>query len=84
MAALPFPNELGRRLYERVSQEAWAQWIAHSRMVINEYRLNLSTPEGRKSLQDHCEQFFFGSGGTPPDYAPQAGSEPPGGSRPPG
>jgi Fe-S cluster biosynthesis and repair protein YggX len=43
----PFPNDLGQRIYDHVSQEAWQQWIDQSKMVINEYRLNLATPEGR-------------------------------------
>jgi Fe-S cluster biosynthesis and repair protein YggX len=67
----PFPNDLGQRIYDHVSQEAWQQWIDQSKMVINEYRLNLATPEGRKFLMEQCERFFFGPGSEmPPDYVP--------------
>ena len=71
LAAKPFPNELGQRLYDQVSQEAWQQWLMQSRTVINEYRLNLATPEGRKLLMEACERFFFSGETTlPPEYTP--------------
>jgi Fe-S cluster biosynthesis and repair protein YggX len=74
LAARPFPNELGQRLYERVSREAWGQWIDQSKMLVNEYKLNLSLPEARAFLMGECEKFFFGAGGTPPpDYVPPPG-----------
>ena len=69
----PFPNELGQRLYDHVSQEAWGLWMIQSRMIVNEYRLNLSTPDSRRFLMEQCEKFFFGAGSTsPPDFSPPA------------
>ena len=62
----PFANALGQRLYDQVSQEAWQLWLEQSKMLINEYRLNLSTAEARQFLMSQCEAFFFGAGGTPP------------------
>jgi Fe-S cluster biosynthesis and repair protein YggX len=75
LPAPPFPTELGQRLYDQVSIEAWGQWLAHSKMLVNEYRLNLSTPEARRFLMEQCDKFFFGEGSAPPpEYAPPPGS----------
>ncbi len=73
----PFPNELGKRLYESASKEAWKQWLAHSTMLINEYRLDLSSKQGTEFLLKQCEDFFFGSGGARPEgyVAPAESSE---------
>jgi Fe-S cluster biosynthesis and repair protein YggX len=72
LPARPFPNELGQRLYDRVSMEAWGLWLQQSKMLVNEYRLNLSLPEAREFLMAQCDRFFFGEGGTPPpDYVPK-------------
>ena len=68
----PFPNDLGQRLYDQVSMDGWNQWIQQSKMLVNEYRLNLSLPEARAFLMEQCEKFFFGTGGTPPpDFVPR-------------
>ena len=73
LPAKPFPNDLGQRLFEQVSMEAWLLWIEQSKMLINEHRLNLSLPEGRAFLLEQCEKFFFGEGAAPPpDYVPPA------------
>jgi Fe-S cluster biosynthesis and repair protein YggX len=72
----PFDNELGKRIYENVSQDAWRMWIEQSKMMVNEYRIDLTSPQGQRMLLDKAEEFFFG-GGTeehPPEYvAPPAG-----------
>ena len=68
----PFANELGQRIYDQVSQEAWGQWLDQSKMLVNEYRLNLSLAESRSFLMEQCEKFFFGPGAAPPpDYVPK-------------
>ena len=65
----PFKNDLGKRLYENVSKDAWRMWLEHSKMLINEYRLSLIDPKARTFLKEQCEQFFFGEGSAlPPDY----------------
>jgi Fe-S cluster biosynthesis and repair protein YggX len=67
----PFKGELGQRIYEQVSEEAWKLWLKQSTMLINEYRLNPSEPEAQKVLRAEVEKFFFGPGSTPPpDYVP--------------
>jgi Fe-S cluster biosynthesis and repair protein YggX len=68
-----YPGELGKRIFENVSQEAWQQWLAHQTMLINEYRLTPIDPKDRKFLEEQMEQYFFGSGAQTPDgYVPPA------------
>ena len=67
----PYPGELGRRIYDQVSKEAWAQWLRHQTLLINEYRLTPIEPKARKFLEAEMEKFFFGAGSqTPQDYQP--------------
>jgi len=67
----PFNDEFGQRLYDSVSQEAWKLWLEHSKMLINEYRLDLLDPRAQKILREQCDKFFFGEGAQlPPDYVP--------------
>ncbi|MDD9938402.1 MAG: oxidative damage protection protein [Myxococcales bacterium] len=63
----PIKGELGQRLYENVSKEAWKQWIAHSTMLVNEYRLELGTPEANRIWLTELEKFFFGEGSAAPE-----------------
>ncbi|MBS3935171.1 MAG: oxidative damage protection protein [Sulfuritalea sp.] len=58
----PYPGELGKRLFESVSKEAWQQWIRQQTMIINENRLNLADPSHRKYLAEQMEKHFFGAG----------------------
>jgi Fe-S cluster biosynthesis and repair protein YggX len=68
---IPYPGELGRRIYEQVSKEAWAQWLKHQTMLINEYRLTPIEPKARKFLEAEMEKFFFGAGSQAPQgYQP--------------
>ncbi len=67
----PYPGELGKRLYEEVSKEAWQQWLNHQTMLVNENRLNLADPRARKYLAKQMEAFFFGPGADQPQgYVP--------------
>jgi Fe-S cluster biosynthesis and repair protein YggX len=58
----PMPGELGKRLYENVSKEAWQQWIRYQTMLINENRLNLADPRARTYLAEQVQKHFFGDG----------------------
>ena len=58
----PIPGELGKKIWENVSKEAWQQWIKHQTMLINENRLNLMDPKARKYLTEQLERHFFGTG----------------------
>ncbi|MDR1275805.1 MAG: oxidative damage protection protein [Candidatus Accumulibacter sp.] len=55
----PYPGELGKRIFENVSKEAWDQWVRLQTMIINENRLNLSDPQHRKYLAEQVEKYFF-------------------------
>ena len=68
----PWPGELGRRLYEQVSAQAWKLWEERQKMILNEYRLMPWQKEGQELIQKHLEEFFFGEGAAlPPGYVPQ-------------
>jgi Fe-S cluster biosynthesis and repair protein YggX len=62
----PYPGDLGRRIYESVSKEAWARWLAHQTMLINEYRLTPIEPKARTFLREEMEKFLFGTGSAKP------------------
>ena len=68
----PYPGELGQRIYENVSRQAWQQWLAHQTMIINEYRLTPIEPKARKFIEEEMEKFFFGGGSDRPEgYVPE-------------
>jgi Fe-S cluster biosynthesis and repair protein YggX len=69
----PYPGPLGQRIFEQVSQEAWADWVRHQTMLINEYRLTPVDPKARKFLEAEMEKYFFGAGSEKPKefQAPQ-------------
>lgn len=58
----PYPGELGKKIYESVSKEAWAGWLKQQTMLVNEYRLNLADANARKYLAMQMEKHFFGDG----------------------
>lgn len=62
----PYPGELGLRIYNGVSKEAWQRWLGHQTMLINEYRLTPIEPEARKFLEGEMEKYFFGEGSAAP------------------
>ena len=63
---VPYPGELGQRIYENVSKEAWQRWVAHQTMLINEYRLTPIEPKARKFLVEEMQKFFFAEGSEKP------------------
>jgi len=71
LARPTYPGELGKRIYENVSQEAWSRWLKQQTMLINEYRLSPVEPKARKFLETEMEKFFFGTGSAAPEgYRP--------------
>ena len=67
----PVPGELGKRIYESVSKEAWQQWQKHQTMLLNENRLSLADARARKYLLLQMGQYFFGAGADMPSgYTP--------------
>jgi Fe-S cluster biosynthesis and repair protein YggX len=67
----PWPGELGQRIYENISKQAWQEWMNLQTMLINENRLSPMNPEHRKFLGEQMEKFFFGEGAEKPaGYVP--------------
>ncbi len=59
---LTYPGELGKKIFDNVSKPAWAEWVKHQTMLLNEYRLTPVNPKDRKFLEEEMEKFFFGEG----------------------
>jgi Fe-S cluster biosynthesis and repair protein YggX len=73
LARPPFGGELGKRIFENVSQEAWQMWQPQSTLLINHYGLNLRDPNAQKFLMQQMEEFYFGEGAqVPQDWTPGA------------
>ncbi len=73
----PFGGELGKRIFENISQDAWSLWQDQSTLLINHYGLNLRDPAAQKFLMQQMEQFFFGEGAQlPPDWTPETQAAP--------
>lgn len=68
----PWPGEIGQRIMNEISREAWAEWLEAAKMIINENRLNLATPEAQKIIVEQMEAFLFSDADVqlPPDYVP--------------
>ncbi|MFK8017994.1 MAG: oxidative damage protection protein [Gammaproteobacteria bacterium] len=62
----PHPGDLGKRVYENVSKDAWQKWLAHQTILINEYRLTPFEAKARTFLEGEMEKFFFGEGSEAP------------------
>ena len=62
----PYPGELGQRIFDNVSKEAWQMWLRQQTILINEHRISPIDPEARKFLEKEMEQFFFGGGSSLP------------------
>jgi Fe-S cluster biosynthesis and repair protein YggX len=72
--APPWPGELGQRIYEHISVEAWKMWEERMKMILNEYRLMPWQKEAQQLVTKHMEDFFFGEGAAlPPGFVPQQG-----------
>lgn len=68
----PFKGPLGERIFQNVSARAWRIWLDHSKMLINEFRLDLTSETGQRIWMTECEKYFFGDGSElPPDFVPE-------------
>ncbi len=63
----PYPGELGKRIFDSVSKEAWQMWLRQQTMMINEYRLTPIDPNHRKMLETEMVRFLFGEGASEPE-----------------
>ena len=66
MARQPYPGELGKKIFEEISQQAWQEWLAQQTILINEYRLSMIDPKAQTFLKEEMEKFLFGGGSTTP------------------
>ncbi len=75
--APPIPGDLGRRIYDEVSKEAWQAWLGHQTMLINEHRLAGFDPKARAFLREQMLAFLFGEGAVeqPEGYVPPPGKD---------
>ncbi|MBC6414056.1 MAG: oxidative damage protection protein [Chromatiales bacterium] len=64
---VPYPGDLGQRIYDNISAQVWQQWVNHQTMLINEYRLTPVEPKARKFLEEEMEKFLFGEGSAKPE-----------------
>jgi Fe-S cluster biosynthesis and repair protein YggX len=62
-----YPGELGKKIFENVSKEAWRGWLGHQTMLMNEYRLNPLDPKARQFLEGEMDKYFFGTGSQAPE-----------------
>ena len=70
----PYPGELGKRIFDSVSKQAWKQWLEQQKMLVNENRLNLADKKAREYLAQQMEKHFFGGGAdTASGYVPPPG-----------
>ena len=68
----PYPGDLGKRVFDNVSKQAWQDWLRQQTMLINENRLSPMDPKARSFLEEQMEKFFFGEGSDlPPGFKPQ-------------
>jgi Fe-S cluster biosynthesis and repair protein YggX len=54
----PYKNELGKKIYDEVSKEAWGKWLQDSVKYINTYRVDLASSEGQKFMLKQCAIYF--------------------------
>ncbi len=80
----PFAGELGQRIYDNISQQAWDMWQEQSRLIINHYGLNLADPDSRQVLRDQMIEFLFGSQSRMPEGWVPEGQQPDKGGAPAG
>jgi Fe-S cluster biosynthesis and repair protein YggX len=72
MAKAPFPGELGQKILNSISKQAWSQWLTHQTMLINEYRLSMIEAKARQFLKEEMVKFLFEEGAEKPQgYTPE-------------
>lgn len=63
----PWPGDLGAKIFESVSKQAWQEWLRQQTILINEYKLNPLDADHKKYLAEQMEAYFFGDGIVMPD-----------------
>jgi Fe-S cluster biosynthesis and repair protein YggX len=71
----PLKGEVGEKIFANVSKDGWKMWLEHSKMLINEYRMDLTSEQGQKIWYAEMDKFFFGDGSSaPPDFVKKDGA----------
>lgn len=79
----PMPGEMGKRIFDNISQQAWDMWQEQSRLIINHYGLNLADPDARQILRQQMEEFLFGDTSEMPEgWVPEGQTQGKGGGAP--
>lgn len=55
----PYPGDLGVKIWQNISKDAWEQWMDIQTRLVNENRLNLADARARKYLAEQMQQFLF-------------------------
>jgi Fe-S cluster biosynthesis and repair protein YggX len=67
----PMKGPVGQKVFEQISAKAWRQWLEHSKILINEYRLDLTSERGQKIWMDELDRYLFGDGSAlPAEFVP--------------
>ena len=78
LEAPPFPSELGQRIFDEISQQAWEMWPPQQMILINHFGLSLNDPRAREFLREQMEEFFFGEDAAMPEgWTPEGVPGPP-------
>ena len=65
----PLKGDVGKRIFENISRDGWRMWLEHSKMLINEYRLDLMSEQGQRVWMAELEKYFWGEGSQlPPEF----------------
>lgn len=69
----PIKGPVGQKVFDNVSKQAWTMWLEHSKMLINEFRLDLTSEQGQQIWFTEMEKYFWGEGSAaPPEFVPEA------------
>lgn len=70
---VPWPGEMGKRVFAHIGKSAWSAWLTHQTMLINENRLSPMDPKHRAFLEVEMEKFLFGGGAEKPEgFTPES------------
>lgn len=59
LAKQPYPGDLGTRIYDSISKEAWKMWLTQQTILINENRLNLLDESAQLFLEKEMQKYLF-------------------------
>lgn len=55
----PYPGELGKKIFNEVSEKAWKQWLRKQTVLINEKQFNSKNSNNREFLKNKMIKFLF-------------------------